>query len=176
MVTVAPRRYRVHVGSHRARRRDARLRPARLRRLAVGIPAASSVAPVLAVGFRVLRKVVGTHEPFIAERTSEPLLACVGPKVPLQLVGPGEALAAEKPVTDEGSLASVPPEVRLQVARLAVHLAAPRDVAVVDVLLSQTCACGTEPFSFLTVWAVASDTPCVTSLGSWGRHTCHRST
>ena len=31
----------------------------------------------------------------------------------------------------EGSLASVPAKVRLQVARLSVHLAAPRDVAVV---------------------------------------------
>ena len=79
----------------------------------------------------VLRQVVGTHEPFVALGTSEPLLACVGPKVPLQLVGPGEALAAEKPVADEGSLASVPAKVRLQVARLSVHLAAPRDVAVV---------------------------------------------
>lgn len=79
----------------------------------------------------MLRQVVGTHEPFVALRTGKAFLSSVGPKVALQLVRPGEALAAEKPVADEGSLASVPAKVRLQVARLSVHLAAARDVAVV---------------------------------------------
>ena len=110
---MSPRRYRVHVGSHRARRRDARLRPARLRRLAVGIPTARSIAPVLAVGFCVLGKVVRPHESFVTERTGKALLSCVGPEVALQLIRPGEPFAAEKPVADEGSLASVPAKVRL---------------------------------------------------------------
>ena len=74
---------------------------------------------------------VGPHEPFVAEGTGKALLSSVGSKVALQLIRPGEAFAAEKPVADEGSLASVPAKVRLQVARLSVHLAAPRDVAVV---------------------------------------------
>ena len=138
-----------------------------LGRLAVRIPATRSVTSVFAVRLRVLRKVVRPHEPFIAERTSEPLLACVGPKVPLQLVGPGEALAAEKPVADEGSLASVPPEVRLQVARLAVHLAAPRDVAVVEIPFSYVRPGRSKSLRLLAVGAVTNGTTCVPPLGSW---------
>ncbi len=54
------------------------------------------------------------------------------PLVPLQLVRPREPLAAEDPVADEGPLAAVPPQVRPQVRRLAVQLAAARNVANVQ--------------------------------------------
>lgn len=58
---------------------------------------------------------------------------CVCPPVPLQLVAPGEPLATEDPVADEGPLAGVPAQVGPQVGRLAVHLAAA--LHVTDVLL-----------------------------------------
>lgn len=58
---------------------------------------------------------------------------CVCPPVSLQLVAPGEPLAAEDPVADEGPLAGVPAQVGPQVGRLAVHLAAA--LHVTDVLL-----------------------------------------
>lgn len=58
---------------------------------------------------------------------------CVCPPVSLQLVAPGEPLAAEDPVADEGPLAGVPAQVGPQVGRLAVHLAAAFHVT--DVLL-----------------------------------------
>ena len=81
----------------------------------------------------VLREVVGAHELLVALRALEALLARVRAPVPLELVGAGEALAAEEPAADEGALAAVPPQVRAQVRRLAVHLVAVGDVA--DVLL-----------------------------------------
>ena len=118
------------------------------------------------MGFRVLCKVVRPHEPFIAERTGKALLPSVGPKVALELIGPGEALAAEKPVADEGSLPSVPAKVRLQVARLPVHLAAPRDVAVVQIPFSYLRPGRSKSLRLLAVGAVTDGTTCVTSLGS----------
>ena len=54
--------------------------------------------------------------------------------VPLQLVRPGEALPAVEPVADEGSLSTVPSQVGTQVGRLAVYLAATRNVAYVLLL------------------------------------------
>lgn len=68
-------------------------------------------------------------------------LTRVSAEVALKLVGPGEALAAEEPVADERPFARVPSKVGLQMARLAVHLAAARYVATVDVLLAQVSAC-----------------------------------
>ena len=120
----------------------------------------------LKVSLCVFRQVVGTHEPFVALGTGEPLLACVGPKVPLQLVGPGEALAAEKPVADERSLPSVPAKVRLQVACLPVHLAAPRDVAVVQIPFSYVRPGRSKSLRLLAVGTVTDSTTCVPSLGS----------
>ena len=70
----------------------------------------------------VLGEVVGAHELLVALRALEALLARVGPPVPLQLVGAREPLAAEEPAADEGPLPAVPPQVRPQVRRLAVHL------------------------------------------------------
>lgn len=71
--------------------------------------------------FYVLRQMIGPHESLRANTASESLLAGVRPQVSLQLVGPGEALAAEQPVADERPLAGMPPEVRLQMRRLPIH-------------------------------------------------------
>lgn len=55
--------------------------------------------------------------------------------VSLQLVTPGEPLAAEDPVADERPLAGVPAQVGPQMGRLAVHLPAALHVADVLFLL-----------------------------------------
>lgn len=60
---------------------------------------------------------------------------CVRSPVSLQLVAPGEPLAAEDPVTDERPLAGVPAQMGPQVGRLAVHLPAALHVADVLFLL-----------------------------------------
>lgn len=57
--------------------------------------------------------------------------------MPLEFVRPGEALAAEQPVTDEGPLAGVPAQMRLQVRRLLVHFAALWDVTDVQSLFPE---------------------------------------
>ena len=49
--------------------------------------------------------------------------------------------SAEEPVTDERTLARVPPEVSLEMGCLVVDLAAARDVTRVDVALPQMFAC-----------------------------------
>lgn len=61
------------------------------------------------------------------------LPTCVCSPVSLQLVAPGEPLAAKNPVTDERPLAGVPAQVGPQVGRLAVYL--PTALHVADVLL-----------------------------------------
>ena len=55
------------------------------------------------------------------------------PAVSLQLVAPGEPLATEDPVADEGPLPGVPAQVSPQVGGLAVDL--PTALHVADVLL-----------------------------------------
>lgn len=67
-------------------------------------------------------------------------LTCVRPPVSLQLVAPGEPLATEDPVADEGPLAGVPAQVGPQVGRLAVHLPAALHVADVLFLLCGVAA------------------------------------
>lgn len=94
----------------------------------------------------------------------------MGPEVSLQLVAPGEPLAAEQPVADEGPLARVPPQVSLEVRRLAVHLAAAGDVTAVDVLLAEVDAGRAQPLRLLTVGAVAGRSARVPPLRSRGRH------
>uniref|UniRef100_A0A182JIU3 Uncharacterized protein n=1 Tax=Anopheles atroparvus TaxID=41427 RepID=A0A182JIU3_ANOAO len=59
----------------------------------------------------------------------EAFFSCVRAEVTLQLVGTREPLSAEQPLALEWPLAGVPPEVRLQVARLPVDLLAAGDVA-----------------------------------------------
>lgn len=117
------------------------------------LPVARRSAAV--VRLDVLAEVVGAHEALVADGAGEALLARVRAQVALQLVGPREPPAAEEPVADERSLACVPAQVRLEVRRLAVHLAAARDVARVDVLPAQVGPGGSEPLSLLAVGAVA---------------------
>ncbi len=50
-------------------------------------------------------QVIRSHEPLVADRADEVLLAGVRPRVPGQLVGAGEALAAAGPRTGKGTLA-----------------------------------------------------------------------
>lgn len=94
----------------------------------------------------------------------------MGPEVSLQLVTPGEPLAAEQPVADEGPLARVPPQVRLEVRRLAVDLAAAGDVTAVDVLLAEVDAGRAQPLRLLAVRAVAGRAARVPPLRPRGRH------
>uniref|UniRef100_A0A182Q891 Uncharacterized protein n=1 Tax=Anopheles farauti TaxID=69004 RepID=A0A182Q891_9DIPT len=108
----------------------------------------------------------------MAHGASKSFLTCVRAQMPLQLVGAGEALAAEQPVADERPLAGVPPEVRLQVARLPVHLAAPGYVAAVDVLLAQMDTGRAEPLRLLAVRAVAGRPAGVAALAA--RRRCLR--
>lgn len=60
--------------------------------------------------------------------------------MPLQLVRAREALTAEQPVADEGSLPCVPAEMRLEVGGLAVDLPAAADVTDVLLPLSRTAS------------------------------------
>ena len=85
--------------------------------------------PALLMRPDVLVQVIRPGEPLAALGTHKPLLARVRPQMPLQLIRPGERLGAEDPAAGEGPLARVPPQVRLQVACLAVHLAAAGHVA-----------------------------------------------
>lgn len=89
------------------------------------------------VGLDVFGEVVAPHEPLAALLAPEALLSGVRAEVPLELVGPGEALPAEEPVADEGPLPGVPAQVRLQVRGLLVHFPALGDVADVKSLLSE---------------------------------------
>lgn len=77
---------------------------------------------------------VTAHEAFGAVRACEALLTGVRAQVPLELVRAREALPAEHPAANERAFTCVPPQMRLQVRRLAVHLPAARHVA--HVLLS----------------------------------------
>uniref|UniRef100_A0A182IXG4 Uncharacterized protein n=1 Tax=Anopheles atroparvus TaxID=41427 RepID=A0A182IXG4_ANOAO len=109
------------------------------------------------------------QHPLLIEKTvllAKKLVEFAQTTMPLQLVGAREPLAAEQPVADERPLAGVPPEVRLQVARLAVNLAAPGDVAAVDVLLAQVHAGRPEPLCLLAVRAVAGRPPRVAPLAA----------
>lgn len=81
----------------------------------------------------MLGQVVTPHKSFPTLSTHKALLSSVSPQVPLKLIRACEALAAEQPVADEGPLTRVPPQVRLKVRGLAVHLSTAGDVA--DVLL-----------------------------------------
>lgn len=116
------------------------------------------------VCLHVFGKVVGPHEPLVTDGTSEPLLSCMSPQMSLQFVRASEPLTAEQPVTYKGPLARVPPQMRLQMRRLAVHLPAARDVAAVDVLLAEVRARRPEPLGLLTVRTVAGGPAGVAAL------------
>ena len=85
------------------------------------------------MGLDVLGEMVASHESFAAFRAPEPLFAGVRSQMALKFVRARKRFAAKEPIADEGPLAAVPSQVRLQVRRLPVDLAASRHVA--DVLL-----------------------------------------
>jgi len=108
------------------------------------------------MGLDVLAEMIGAHEALRADRADEPFLAGVGPNVPLQLVAAREPLAAEQPVAEERPLAGVPAQVRLEMRRLVVDLAAAWQVAAVHAALAQLQRGGrAEPIGLLAVRAVA---------------------
>uniref|UniRef100_M3YR70 Uncharacterized protein n=1 Tax=Mustela putorius furo TaxID=9669 RepID=M3YR70_MUSPF len=128
----------------------------RLQVAGVRVTVAALFAPATpVVRLNVFAQVVAAHEALVAHRTGEALLAGVSPQVPLQLVRAREAFAAEEPVAHEGPLARVPAQVRLQVRRLPVHLAAARDVAAVQALAPQARSGRAQPLRLLAVGAVA---------------------
>lgn len=86
------------------------------------------------VCLQVFGQVVTAHEALGAVRAGEALFPGVCAQVPLELIRARETFPAKHPAADEGSLTRVPSQVRLQVRRLAVNLAAARYVA--RVLLS----------------------------------------
>nr|Q6ZRH9.1 RecName: Full=Uncharacterized protein FLJ46347 [Homo sapiens] len=128
----------------------------RLQVAGVRVTVAALFAPAApVVRLNVFAQVVAAHEALVAHRTGEALLARVSPQMPLQLVRAREALAAEEPVAHEGPLARVPAQVRLQVRRLPVHLAAARNVAAVQALAPQARPGRAQPLRLLAVGAVA---------------------
>ena len=112
---------------------------------------------LILVRLNVLREVVAAHEALAALGAGEALLARVSPQMPLQLVRAREAFTAEEPVAHKGPLARVPAQVRLQVRRFAVHLAAARHVAHVLLLLARLCLRGAA--RRLAVGAAAAAAP-----------------
>lgn len=133
--------------------------------IGLSLPFPWKVCPTLPLSFcpllgafmclHMFAEVVTPHEDPAAHGAGELLGACVGLEVSLELIRPGEALAAEKPVADKGAVPTVPPQVGLQVGRLGISLATSRNVAVVKVLLLGTVWARSYPLSFLAVWAAA---------------------
>ena len=117
------------------------------------------------VRLHVLTQMVAAHEALATDVTREPFLSRVRSNVTLQLVGACEPLATEEPVTDERSLARVPPQVRLQVRRLVVDLAATGNVACVHVALAHATG-RLESIGFLAVGTVARRPAGVSALRS----------
>lgn len=87
---------------------------------------------VLVVSLDVLGEVIGAHEPPLADRADELLLAGVGALVAGEFVGSGEPAAAVRPLADEGPLAGVDPLVGFEVAGFEVVLATVGVFALVD--------------------------------------------
>lgn len=112
----------------------------------------------------VLGEVVRTHEALVADGAGKTLLARVRAQVPLKLVGAGEPLPTEEPIADKWPLTGVPAEMRLQMGGFAVHLAAARNVAGVNVSLAQVLSRRSEALSLLAVWTVAGCPACVSPL------------
>jgi len=108
------------------------------------------------VRFDVFAEVVGAHEPLGADGADESLLARVRPNVPLQLVRSREAFTAEQPVAEERPFSGVPAQVRFEVRRLVVDLAAAGHVAAVHGSLAQLQRRGrTQTVGLLAVGTVA---------------------
>ena len=132
--------------------------------------AAAAACFIAIVGLHVFVQMVRSHESFITDGTCKPFFAGVRAQVSLKLVRSGEALAAEEPIADEGPLAGVPPQVRLQVRRLPVDLAAAGNVTAVDVLLQTGRSRRAQPLRLLTVRTVAGGPAGVATLRPRGGH------
>lgn len=79
----------------------------------------------------MLHQVVAAHEALLTERAAKLLLPRVGTVMAGQLIRSGKLLAAFRPCAWERPFSCVRPHVRLEVRRLAVHLVAALEVAVV---------------------------------------------
>lgn len=88
-------------------------------------------APYLRMRFNMLGQMIRSHELLGALRALEPLLAGVGPPMPLELVGPSEFLTAKYPTTDKRPFPGVPSQVSAQMAGFTVDLVAARYMAYV---------------------------------------------
>ena len=77
----------------------------------------------LVVRLHVLVEMIGAGEALRATRTHKPLLPRVRPQVTLQFVRPREGFLTEGPAAGIGPLPGVPPQVCLQLRRLAIRLA-----------------------------------------------------
>lgn len=132
-----------------------RLGPRGLQVTGVGV----TVAPLFAsstgcVRFDVLAQMVTPHKALVAHRASKPFLAGVGAQVSLELVGPSEPFATEKPVADKRPLAGVPSQMRFEVRCLSVNFTAAGNVAAVESLSPQARPGGSQPLSLLAVRTV----------------------
>ena len=83
----------------------------------------------LVVRLHVLVEMIGAGEAFGASRTHKPFLSCVRPQVALQFVRPSEGFLTEGPAAGVWPLPGVPPQVCLQLRRLAIRLATGGHVA-----------------------------------------------
>lgn len=114
------------------------LGPRGLQVTSVGVAVASLFASSTGrVRFDVLAQVVTPHKALVTHRASKPFLAGVGAQVSLELIGPSEPFATEKPVADKRPLAGVPSQMRLEVRCLSVHFTAAGNVAAMESLSPQ---------------------------------------
>ena len=141
-------------GVHTVQNKFGGLGPRGLQVAGVGVTVAALFASARRVRFDVLAQMVTAHEALVAHRAREPFLAGVGAQVSLELIGPSEPFAAEKPVADKRPLAGVPPQMRLEVRRLPVHFTAAGDVAAVESLSAQAGPGGSQPLGLLAVRTV----------------------
>ncbi len=132
----------------------------------VAVALSSSSLSVLRVRLDVLLQVIRAHEPLVAHRAGEALLARVSAEMPLQFVRPGEPFPAKEPVAHKRPLSGVPAQMRLQMRRLSVDLSASRDVATVDAPLPEMSPCRSQLLRFLAVWTVARGPTRVSPLRS----------
>lgn len=92
------------------------------------------------------------------------LLACVGLKMSLQVVGTSELLVAHEPGADERPLPVVPSQMGLEVGGFTIDFVTPGDVAVVNVFLEKMSSCRPESLRLGAIRAIADGFSCVSSL------------
>lgn len=131
------------------------LGPRGLQVTGVGVTVASLFASTTGrVRFDVLAQMVTPHKALVAHRARKPFLSGVCAEVSLELIGPSEPFATEKPVADKRPLTGVPSQMRFEVRRLTVHFTAAGNVAAVESLSAQAGPGGSQPLSLLAVRTV----------------------